>query len=1382
MDYFNIFPFQWNCEDIRGWDHKQNAYVSTSVIKIWGWNERNESMCVRVHDFPIPVWLECPTTTGDLNKPEDPSDPTTVRVPLTYGDSLIQAIGNHFHNNIKIFFRPLMFTVNEAVPLYNNRYTHVLSKDEEGKTVDKVVPAKVQFMRVDFRSQSAIDRFARLLEKPVFINQVGLLTFKLHCCKRNLTPVMKLMTVQKLPSSNWIQGRGSTTTKKETNKAIEFIAKYSDLIAHPDPQKMPLVFPLVCSFDIEAYSSDGTRFPDANHPDDVVLQVGCTFARRDKIIRKVCLSLATPIKPQYNEEEKGVGNRPEDYEFDLITYASERQLLLGFRDLVKCMDPDVLIGYNIMGFDIMYMHDRARMCQVDEEFSLLGCTKEPSLYKNMNWESSARGKVTFFYYEMQGRIFIDVLPLVTSGEKLASYKLEAVAEHYHLEVNKDPIKPKDIFKSYRDKDMELFGKVAKYCVMDTVVTLLLFDSQKYWLGLTESATVNKVSIFQMVSQGQQIKAYSQVFDYCFHHGMVCNTQPRIPKKPYRGAIVAEPISGLYNMILPFDFASLYPSIIIAHNIDFSTFLHKDDRLPEYMYDHFVWEDHVGCSCGKDESAMKPKKVRISKKDGQPIVAKKPKKIVCNSYDYRFLKSDYKRGVIPTIITELLAARKAVRKVQEDCDTRSKEIDELIKDMYPDTDDYKKHKAEKQKLKDLFEVLEKRQLAYKVNANSMYGMYGAETGYLPFFPGAETVTYVGRESILKASRRLEEKHNGQVIYNDTDSAYTYFPHLKHLSVKEIWDFASNVVKDIASIFRAPMKLEFEGKIYPNFLILTKKRYVAQTVDDRGKLKQKLTVRGLPLVRRDYCANMVQLYERCIRYVFENITSITSINKVTDGGALRRSKEYTTFMDMIHSNFVNALSWQCMWYGGGPNGNKFRDFTIFKGLNKEVYANKQAHDEVAKKIRARGTPVGQGARIEYVIVEPASREWDKDANMSDSVDDLTYFRENSEILRLNYLKYFESQFVNNFDVLITTIFGGEQPCTKMFKTLLTKNAVCAMIRRVFAPKIEFDDSKFDQAQYNHNVYIKAKIVDPVVMDGFTLEVLKEELQARASGQSFDPKTIKAPKATPSPPLTPTSTQTQSTQDLSTQPQTQSAPEQSTPPALSDFALALLDGVHEDWNLQQYLTPEILSYVESEYNDLKCYPRMEDIFACFKHCALRDVKVVLLGQDPYINERQVQENNMWVTIPEAMGLSFSVHEKMQIPPSLQYMFQALKLDLGIEKTHGDLTSWAKQGVLLLNTALTVRAGASNSHKKIWHYFTNDIITKISDVCDHVVFILLGTDAKCKECLIDSQNQRRHFVCKAGHPSPLNVQREKTFLNQQIFSRTNQWLVKNNKQPIAW
>jgi uracil-DNA glycosylase len=187
-------------------------------------------------------------------------------------------------------------------------------------------------------------------------------------------------------------------------------------------------------------------------------------------------------------------------------------------------------------------------------------------------------------------------------------------------------------------------------------------------------------------------------------------------------------------------------------------------------------------------------------------------------------------------------------------------------------------------------------------------------------------------------------------------------------------------------------------------------------------------------------------------------------------------------------------------------------------------------------------------------------------------------------------------------------------------------------------------------------------------------------------------------------------------------------------------------------------------------KFYPKRENIFECFKYFDIEQTKCVLLGQDPYINE----ENN----IPQAMGLSFSVHQKIKIPPSLKNIFIELKADLGINPpTNGDLTNWAKNNILLLNAALTVEPKKSGSHLKVWEPFTDYIIKNISDKCNNVVFILLGNYAKGKKKYIDT---KKHCIVEGVHPSPLSA--HNGFFGSKIFSKTNQYLLKNNIYEIDW
>jgi uracil-DNA glycosylase len=1311
MTTLNIFPYHWNWDD-NGWDEEGRR---ASIIRIWGWNEKNEGVSIIVDDFPIPIFVELPET--DCNH---------IFIPWTDEriDDLIKYITN-FH---KKWIQPVGIFAEEHKPLYDNRFY----LDDEKKLQ---VYAK-KYLKLYFKSQTAIDKYVKdLFTQPVEIPGLGKVWLKAYSHKKKLSPAMKLMTVQKLPSSNWIQAKGTAISsyKRLSNKKHEYKVSYKNLMAHPKGESLPIVSPLVCSFDIEAYSSDSSRMPDPEHLEDVILQIGCVFAKKGTITKKVCLSLGAPVKPPILEHG-------ESEDFILQTFKSEKDLLLGFTKLICSEDPEVLIGYNIFGFDIKYMQKRAEILQIAEDFSKLGCIKNLACKPSqMEWESSARGKISFYYYDLQGRIFIDVLPMVQACDKQPSYRLEYIAS-VHLKTNKDPIKPKDIFRSWKDKDYELMWRICHYCCQDCVVTYLLYEKFMFWLGLTESATVNKVPIFSMVVQGQQIKAYAQVFDYCYHNDIVCNTPAdtieRPVKSPYKGAFVEEPLSGLYNMILPFDFASLYPNIIIAYNVDFSTYVQKDqlDSIPADMYETFKGSDHVNCI--HDPNYKEPK--QRFKKDGTPIVAKK-KKIICADYTHVYVKNDHRKGVIPTIISDLLAARKKVRKVIESQEDKIHYIEEEIAKLDPLSHDYKQQKEILETLKEVNQVLDKRQLAYKVNANSMYGMYGAETGYLPFFCGAETVTFVGRRSILAASDRLQRVHGGQVIYNDTDSAYTYFPHLVNSSVKEIWDFSSNVVKDIMTIFRSPMKLEFEGKIYPNFLILTKKRYIAQTVDEWGKLKDKMTIRGLPLVRREYCKNMTVIYEKVIRYIFNNIKEITAhkeVHLIAEEEKANKikadfNKHFQAVLCMIHENFVNACSLQCV----NPKDatNKYIDWTIFKGLNKEKYEGTVAHAVVADKIRARGTPVSQNSRIEMVYICKPDLTFDKNLKAAEIVEDLTYFKERSDRLRIDYLQYFKSQFINNFDVLLQVVFGKEKMCTEMFQTLVAKNHSCKKIRELSSCVVEIDESEFDEKEFKRFSIMQQRIQTSKIalLEGQTLETIQEE--KIAIKEVYQP-----------------------------------------------LYQELLEGVKPGWNLR--VTNDILKEINASYQTTTCYPVKEWIFRCFTYFSILETKVVLIGQDPYPSGKwrpsnALDSNSKKCYVPNAVGLSFSVPADLSPPPSLQNMFKELQRDCGTERNDGDLTDWAEQGVLLLNSALTCEAEKSNSHKKLWQGFATEVIQTISKTCDHVVFILLGNEAIGKAIYVD---EKKHCIIKAGHPSTLN--RQGTYQDCKMYSKTNAYLKEHGKEEIRW
>lgn len=219
--------------------------------------------------------------------------------------------------------------------------------------------------------------------------------------------------------------------------------------------------------------------------------------------------------------------------------------------------------------------------------------------------------------------------------------------------------------------------------------------------------------------------------------------------------------------------------------------------------------------------------------------------------------------------------------------------------------------------------------------------------------------------------------------------------------------------------------------------------------------------------------------------------------------------------------------------------------------------------------------------------------------------------------------------------------------------------------------------------------------------------------------------------------------------------------------------MNAINNDWTeaigseFHESYYNELYQFVKSEYNQSIVYPNFDDIFNAFHFTPLSKVKVVILGQDPYHNEGQ------------AHGLCFSVKQEVDIPPSLVNIYQELKTDMGCYiPDNGYLEKWAKQGVLLLNTVLTVRAHQANSHqRKGWEKFTDSVIQAINDQDRPIVFLLWGKPAQRKKTML---NNPKHLILEAPHPSPLSAYRG--FFGSKHFSKTNEFLTMSGYEPIDW
>ncbi len=216
-----------------------------------------------------------------------------------------------------------------------------------------------------------------------------------------------------------------------------------------------------------------------------------------------------------------------------------------------------------------------------------------------------------------------------------------------------------------------------------------------------------------------------------------------------------------------------------------------------------------------------------------------------------------------------------------------------------------------------------------------------------------------------------------------------------------------------------------------------------------------------------------------------------------------------------------------------------------------------------------------------------------------------------------------------------------------------------------------------------------------------------------------------------------------------------------------------IEESWRLllvdvfEQDFFKELINFVKEEYTNKTIFPQGKNIFRAFNECPVDEVKVAILGQDPYH------------TPGVANGLAFSANPDQKIPPSLRNIYKELENDLGVKPPENpDLIKWAKQGVLLLNATLTVEKGKAGSHqKKGWEEFTDIVIERLSELTEHNVFFLWGSYAQKKGEVINSS---KHLVIKSAHPSPFSADRG--FFGSKPFSQANKYLKKYGKEPIQW
>lgn len=891
------------------------------------------------------------------------------------------------------------------------------------------------FLRCSFKTRGLM-RASENACRDVFVQFLGgrvSLTFH----ETEIHPIVQAVTSRFTDFTGWqsipdasVQSRG-----QRTFDCVECELELDGLDAG-DPALPPE--PLVMSFDLETYSSDRLKFPNAQVAEDCIFQISCVFHRGASAIETIllCMLECDPIE--------GV---------EVRVFANEYTLIKGFVALVTLKNPHILCGYNIMKFDLPYLIQRATLHRCLEEFQILGFPKfVAGVVTEKKWSSAAYRDQEYKFLDIEGRIYVDLNPFVEKNFKLENYKLSTVAREF-LADDKVDMDVRTMFKSFemafkgRPGAAAAMAEVGRYCVHDSVLVARLFEKLQVWPSLVEMSRVVHCPVADILLRGQEIRVFNSIVKFCYRKMVIVKPPTKPAKKSaddkndedrYAGAYVFEPVPGMYENVVPFDFASLYPSTIIAYNIDYSTLV-TDDSPPvaDDACHVFQWEDHIGCEHDARVIRLAASDDRAEKAD---IKKKLPKHVICAARKFRFLKSP--EGVLPSIIRNCLNARRETRRQLALVDKSSAD----------------------------WQILNQRQLAYKISANSIYGFTGiGSKGKLSLLPLAMCITNRGRENVKRAADEMSRRFGAIVLYGDTDSNYVTFPATR--SASQVWDLAVRAAAEISALFPQPMELEFEETIYSQFLILAKKKYVFRKMNRDGRVDSELGKIGVVLNRRDNCKFIRDVYALLVDLVFDN--SATG----ADARGCRRDAD--TVSQCLCKNCILLKMFEriyeletrrvavsqlvvtkgCRDYGAdddSPVDDRLGSYKIrplpqepeakMRKLGDrseaEFYASQlPAVAQLKKRMTRRGLPVTEGSRVEYVMVRYGG------VKQGENIEDVDYFAEFSHILQIDTL-YYMNLLVAPLDQILETCFGMRDVIKRHAQLRMQKRRVDQSVLKLFS----------------------------------------------------------------------------------------------------------------------------------------------------------------------------------------------------------------------------------------------------------------------------------------------------------------------------------------------
>ncbi len=943
------------------------------------------------------------------------------------------------------------------------------------------------YMLLVFKTQYACRCLHYFFEKKHTIPGIGIVNkhvIKVH--EQNIDQIIKFTATQNLKLGSWIQAteyipEGDENLNEEERK---FTTADIDMLVHYKSVKPIEVSDTIqpkariISWDIESYSKNHhAKLPDPTMKENTVTQISVIYCKADDPIEKWKKYLLV-LRKGYDIKLDGV---------KVFHYEKEKDLLLGFTQIIQKLNPDYLLGYNVLKFDWNYLIKRADLLGIYPRFSELGRVIGARANKiTKNWESSAYGKQVFEFLECQGRLNIDLMVEIERNHKFDSYSLDSVAENF-LGEHKKPVSDLQMFKltqfadltrNYHDYEItdqylkeikeitdfvfdeeegitrEFYNKInnannqnikkrmrnaitiiGDYCIYDSILPLKLLFKLNILYNLEQYANIFCVPKSYLQTRGQQIKGLAQVYRYTLYNNIVIPfkkySEDDVDEK-YQGATVIDAVPGYWSDIATLDFASLYPTVMIANNIDYTTYVDPaNDDVPDNECNIIIRDEHRGC-------IHDPQKRKVSKD-----------KVLCCHHRHKFRKVVEKNGkllnegVLPHLLKNLLNERKKIKG-------EMKELGNKLKN------DHTLTKNERNDIELSLIVSDAKQLAVKTSANSIYGMTGAKKGYIPLIPAAGSTTACGRKYIHIAIQYILKNFKSKLVYGDTDSCLIRF---LGANTKETFEFAAKAARDTTALFPPPVELEFEC-VYGKFLLLTKKRYVAYWIDINGNVKY-IIKKGIVLKRRDNTHYLKDVYGKLINDVMEKADEKKIFNDLYDNIQKLFTLQIETKNLIIYKAVKDLIDYAKTIELEDPSGatrelanGEFvpimlkyflgKDKKPLMSANKKPYVTKNpldpnllydntSHLMLALKMKARGDDVPPNTRLQYVFLDTGEFV----TLQGEKIEDYTYFKENKLRLglKLDPLYYLEKQLIKPVTEVINVLYRNEKYKYETLETRIT-----------------------------------------------------------------------------------------------------------------------------------------------------------------------------------------------------------------------------------------------------------------------------------------------------------------------------------------------------------